>query len=58
VPPKPETPSAAPGSDWTFDPPPEQGAAARWLTQRNEVLTVGLSVLPDPGRKVAPPREK
>lgn len=58
VPPKPqpEPSSVVPGSDWTFEPPPEQGAATRWFTQRNEVLTIGLSVLPDPGRKVAPPR--
>ncbi|MCI0699550.1 MAG: hypothetical protein L0241_00495 [Planctomycetia bacterium] len=55
--PKPEAPgSPAPQSSagWVFDPPPEQGAAARWLNTRNEVLTVGLSVLPDRGPKVSP----
>jgi len=28
----------------------------RWLNLRNEVLTVGLGVLPDHGHKSAPPR--
>jgi hypothetical protein len=52
--PTPEAPAEP--LEWSFDPPPEQGAAARWWTMRNEVLTVGLSVLPDNGRKVSAPR--
>ena len=52
--PTPEAPATA--TEWSFDPPPEQGAAARWWQTRNEVLTVGLSVLPDNGRKVSAPR--
>jgi hypothetical protein len=52
----PQTPSSMEPSGWTYEQPPEQGAALRWLNTRNEVLTVGLSVLPDPGRKVQPPR--
>lgn len=51
--PSPATPDA---SEWIFDPSPEAGSATRWLNMRNEVLTVGLSVLPDSGRKVSPPR--
>jgi hypothetical protein len=57
--PKPEvpaTPSLVEPSGWTYEQPPEQGVALRWLNKRNEVLTVGLSILPDPGRKVNPPR--
>jgi hypothetical protein len=34
----------------------EPGDAARWLQLRNEVLSVGLGVLPDPGRHGATPR--
>jgi len=58
--PKPEATPSAPEppepQGWTYDRPPEQGAALRWLNTRNEVLTVGLSVLPDPGRKVKTPQ--
>jgi hypothetical protein len=35
-----------------------RGAAARWFDTRNEVLTIGLSVLPDRGTRVDPPREE
>jgi hypothetical protein len=52
----PQTPSSMEPSGWTYEQPPEQGVALHWLNTRNEVLTVGLSVLPDPGRKVQPPR--
>ena len=38
---KPEQPPAAPSPGWNYDPPPEPGAAARWLNLRNEVLTAG-----------------
>jgi hypothetical protein len=34
------------------------GAAARWFDMRNEVLSIGLSVLPDQGTTVGPPREE
>lgn len=54
--PTPEPP--APSAEWSFDSPPEQGAATRWWQTRNEVLTVGLSVLPDGGRKVSAPRSE
>lgn len=53
----PESPAAAP-LEWSYEPPAEPGAAARWLSMRNEVLTVGLTVLPDRGRTASPPREK
>ena len=50
--PKLEPPAPAPAPptapSWNFDPPPEPGAAVRWLTLRNEVLTGGLGTLPDP----------
>jgi hypothetical protein len=52
------SPSAPEPSGWTFDVAPPQGAATKWFNTRNEVLTVGLSVLPDAGRTAAPPREK
>ena len=55
---KPEPPSVAEPSGWTFDTPPERGAATRWLTGRNEVLTFGLGFLPDTGHKVTAPSEK
>ncbi|QJW96250.1 hypothetical protein [Frigoriglobus tundricola] len=55
---KPELPSVADPSGWTFDAPPERGAAARWLTGRNEILTFGLGLLPDTGHKVPSPQEK
>ena len=59
LPPLPKSvPEAPTVPEWSFDPPPEQGAAARWLSLRNDVLTVGLSVLPDNGRKVSAPSEK
>lgn len=61
-PPKPapisEAPTLGEPLEWSFDLPPEQGAAVRWLTTRNEVLTVGLGVLPDNGRKVFAPSGK
>jgi hypothetical protein len=52
----PQVPSTTEPPGWTYEPLPEQGVALRWLNTRNEVLTVGLSVLPDAGRKVPPPR--
>ncbi len=54
---KPESPAApsAQPSGWTFDSPIERGAGARWLNTRNEVLTIGLSVLPDTGHKSSRP---
>jgi hypothetical protein len=57
--PQPESTSPAAPGVWTFEAPSEQGAAVRWFAMRNEVLTVGLSVLPDNGRKApAPSGEK
>jgi hypothetical protein len=50
-----EPPLTAP-LGWSFDPAPEPGTAMRWYNMRNDVLTVGLSVLPDSGRKAPPPR--
>ena len=44
--------------EWSYDAAPEQGVAARWLNMRNEVLTVGLTVLPDRGRAAPTPRQK
>ena len=44
--------------EWSYETPAEPGAAARWLNMRNEVLTVGLTVLPDRGRTTPAPREK
>jgi hypothetical protein len=53
-----EVPPIAP-PEWSYDDAPEPGAAARWLTMRNEVLTVGLGVLPDRGRTLpAPPKRQ
>jgi hypothetical protein len=53
-----ESPTSPQSHGWVFDPPPASGAAARWLSVRNEVLTVGLGVLPDHGRKAPGPRER
>lgn len=53
----PESPAPAP-LEWSYDPPAEPGSAARWLSMRNEVLTVGLTVLPDRGRTAPAPRQK
>lgn len=47
-----------PAPAWADSPAPEPGAAARWFGVRNEVLTVGLSALPDPGPQAPPPGEK
>jgi hypothetical protein len=52
----PVSPSMQEPSGWSFESPAEQGAATHWLNKRNEVLTVGLSILPDTSRKVQPPR--
>lgn len=52
-PPEPSVPE--PAAQWSFDPPPAQGAAARWFHLRNDVLTVGLGVLPDTGPKMSGP---
>jgi hypothetical protein len=54
--PTPEVPTVAP-PEWTYDDTPEPGAAARWLSMRNEVLTVGLGVLPDRGRPAPAPQK-
>ncbi len=49
-------PSAGPEPyRWPFDPAPPQGAAAKWLATRNEILSVGLSALPDRGPTVSAP---
>jgi hypothetical protein len=55
--PAPTLPSVSEPSEWVID-PPQPGAAARWFNTRNEVLTIGLGVLPDQGRKVSAPREE
>lgn len=59
------TPAPAPSDappdaplEWSYDAVPEQGVAARWLNTRNEVLTVGLTVLPDRGRMAPAPHQK
>jgi hypothetical protein len=57
LPTTPTPPESFAPPEWSFDPPPDQGAAARWFNMRNEVLTVGLSVLPDNGRKVSAPEK-
>src|SRR5262249_15069054 len=54
--PQPESTSPAAPGGWTFETSSEQGAAVRWFSMRNEVLSVGLSVLPDNGRKAPAPR--
>lgn len=48
-------PVTEPPAQWSYDPPPSQGAAARWFHLRNDVLTVGLGVLPDTGPKMSNP---
>jgi len=55
--PSPVSPQATTSTSWVFEPSPERGAGARWLNLRNEVLTVGLSVLPDHGQKMPPPEK-
>lgn len=52
---EPAKPPAAEVPPWSYDPPPTQGAAARWFHLRNDVLTVGLGVLPDTGPKMSGP---
>lgn len=52
---EPAKPPAAEVPPWSDAPPPTQGAAARWFHLRNDVLTVGLGVLPDSGPKMSGP---
>jgi hypothetical protein len=40
---------------WTFDAGPLPGTAATWFKTRNEILSVGLSMLPDLEHKVPSP---
>jgi hypothetical protein len=54
----PESPVPTEPQSWAFEAPPEPGAAVRWFSLRNDVLTVGLGVLPDTGRKVSAPRQE